>query len=208
MAGRHPKKSVRPLPQSEPVTSFTDMEFYSAEESDRFIPDGIFKDGWIHELGPQERSPPGASLDSEVFWKTFDDCSTKLPKNVAAVFNLRAAQHFRKQFVSDAASHPHGVGSLPGDELICEAECVRMKIFDSLKTRWIVWMGNHTPNCAEMSRLVSRSLEQPLSMCMWLKRRLHYLITHGANAISRTCGFSMKPRRTVAALSGLQSRTR
>ncbi len=46
-------------------TSFTDMEFYSDEESDRFIPDGMFKDGWIHELGPQEWSSPGASLDSE-----------------------------------------------------------------------------------------------------------------------------------------------
>src|SRR6185503_14075919 len=70
-------------------TSFTDMEFYSDEESDRFIPDGLFKDGWIHELGPQEWSSPGASLDSEVFWKTFHDCSNKLPKNVAAAFNLR-----------------------------------------------------------------------------------------------------------------------
>jgi RNA polymerase sigma-70 factor (TIGR02943 family) len=70
-------------------TSFTDLEFYSDEESDRFIQNGLFKDGWIHELGPQEWSSPGASLDSEMFWKTFHDCSTKLPKNVAAVFNLR-----------------------------------------------------------------------------------------------------------------------
>lgn len=70
-------------------TSFTDLEFYSDEESDRFITDGPFKDGWIHELGPQEWAGPGASLDSEVFWRTFHDCSNKLPKNVAAVFNLR-----------------------------------------------------------------------------------------------------------------------
>ena len=71
-------------------TSFTDLEFYSGEESDRFIPDGLFKDGWIHELGPLEwSSDPGASLDSQVFWKTFHDCSGKMPKNVAAVFNLR-----------------------------------------------------------------------------------------------------------------------
>ena len=33
-------------------TSFTDMEFYSDEESDRFVADGLFKDSWIHELGP------------------------------------------------------------------------------------------------------------------------------------------------------------
>ncbi len=70
-------------------TSFTDLEFYSDEESERFIPDGMFKDGWIHELGPQEWSGPGASLDSEAFWKTFQDCSAKLPKNVSAVFTLR-----------------------------------------------------------------------------------------------------------------------
>ena len=35
-------------------TSFTDLEFYSDEERDRFVPDGPFKDGWIHELGPHE----------------------------------------------------------------------------------------------------------------------------------------------------------
>src|SRR5207247_636242 len=70
-------------------SSFTDMEFYSDEESNRFIPDGMFKDGWIHELGPQEWSSPGAGLDSEVFWKTFHDFSSKLPKNVAVVFNFR-----------------------------------------------------------------------------------------------------------------------
>ena len=71
-------------------TSFTDLEFYSDEESDRFIPDGLSKDGWIHELGPLEwSSDPGASLDSREFWKTFHDCSSKMPKNIAAVFNLR-----------------------------------------------------------------------------------------------------------------------
>jgi RNA polymerase sigma-70 factor, ECF subfamily len=70
-------------------TSFTDMEFYSDEEGDRFVPDGMFKDGWIHELGPQEWASPGASLDSEMFWRTFHDCSNKLPKNVSAVFSLR-----------------------------------------------------------------------------------------------------------------------
>ena len=37
-----------------------------------------------------EWSPdPGASLDRQVFWKTFHDCSSKLPKNVATVFTLR-----------------------------------------------------------------------------------------------------------------------
>jgi RNA polymerase sigma-70 factor (ECF subfamily) len=47
------------------------------------------KGAWIHEAGPQEWSSPGASLDKEVFWQTYRDCSNKLPKNVATVFNLR-----------------------------------------------------------------------------------------------------------------------
>ncbi len=51
-----------------------------------------------------------------------------------------------------------------------------MKIFESIKRRAIVWVWKHTPNCADMSRLASRSLEQPLSLRMRLKMRLHYLI--------------------------------
>jgi RNA polymerase sigma-70 factor (ECF subfamily) len=69
--------------------SFTDMAFYSDEESDRFVADGLSKDSWIHELGPREWTSPGASLDNEIFWQTFRDCSNKLPKNVGTVFTLR-----------------------------------------------------------------------------------------------------------------------
>ena len=71
-------------------TSFTDLEFMADEQSERFIPDGLFKDGWIHEVGPLEWAPtPGAGLDSEAFWKTFHECSGKLPRKVARVFLLR-----------------------------------------------------------------------------------------------------------------------
>jgi RNA polymerase sigma-70 factor (ECF subfamily) len=70
-------------------TAFTDLEFYADEESDRFIPDGLFAGGWIHELGPTEWDDPGASLDKKVFWKTFHDCSDKLPRTIATVFTLR-----------------------------------------------------------------------------------------------------------------------
>ena len=70
-------------------TTFTDLEFYSDEESDRFVPDGLAQGGWIHERGPLEWPEPGASLDNEAFWKTFRDCAGKLPKNVAAVFTMR-----------------------------------------------------------------------------------------------------------------------
>jgi hypothetical protein len=51
-----------------------------------------------------------------------------------------------------------------------------MKLMESLKTRWIVWVWNRTPTCAEMSRLASQSLEQPLSLKMRFKRWLHFLI--------------------------------
>jgi RNA polymerase sigma-70 factor (ECF subfamily) len=70
-------------------TSFTDMEFYSDEESDRFASEGPGKGGWIHELGPQEWQSAGESLDNELFWKTYRDCAGKLPRTVAAVFNFR-----------------------------------------------------------------------------------------------------------------------
>ncbi|HXJ75774.1 MAG TPA: sigma factor, partial [Candidatus Dormibacteraeota bacterium] len=57
-------------------TSFTDLDFYSDEEGDRFVADGLGKGGWIHELGPLEwASDPGSRLDNELFWKTFRDCS-------------------------------------------------------------------------------------------------------------------------------------
>jgi hypothetical protein len=51
-----------------------------------------------------------------------------------------------------------------------------MKIIESLKQRWVVWVWNHTPNCAEMSRLASQSFEQPLPIGTRLKMQLHYLI--------------------------------
>jgi RNA polymerase sigma-70 factor (ECF subfamily) len=71
-------------------TPFTDLEFYQDEESDRFVSEGIFKGGWIHELGPMEWSPePGANLDNEAFWKAFHDCAGKLPRNISAAFCLR-----------------------------------------------------------------------------------------------------------------------
>jgi len=70
-------------------TPFTDLQFYNDEDSDRFVAEGAGQGGWIHELGPQEWPNPGESLDNELFWRTYRDCSSKLSKNVAAVFNLR-----------------------------------------------------------------------------------------------------------------------
>ena len=51
-----------------------------------------------------------------------------------------------------------------------------MKMLEALKTRWIVWVWNHSPNCAEMSRLASQSWDRPLPWSTRFRMRLHYLI--------------------------------
>jgi hypothetical protein len=51
-----------------------------------------------------------------------------------------------------------------------------MRLLESLKLRSVIWVWNHTPNCAEMSRLTSLSFEQPPSLALRLKMRLHHFI--------------------------------
>jgi hypothetical protein len=51
-----------------------------------------------------------------------------------------------------------------------------MNPFKFIRRRWVIWVWQHTPNCAEMSRLASQRLEQPLSLKLRLKMRVHYLI--------------------------------
>lgn len=110
-------------------TSFTDMEFYSDEEGDRFVPDGSSKDGWIHELGPQEWASPGASLDSEMFWKTFHDCSNKLPKNVSAVFSLREVDGVESKEIC-------GLLNISENNLWVMLHRARMALRRCLETNW------------------------------------------------------------------------
>ena len=89
-------------------TSFTDLEFYADEESDRFVAQGLGKGGWLHELAPQEWPDPGASLDNEAFWKTYRDCSNKLPKNIAAAFNLREVDGVESRDICEALKISEG----------------------------------------------------------------------------------------------------
>ena len=51
-----------------------------------------------------------------------------------------------------------------------------MKIFEPLKQRWVAWIWGLTPNCADMSRLASQSLEKALPLGLRLQMRLHFLI--------------------------------
>lgn len=70
-------------------TSFTDLDFYGDEESDRFVADGLIKGSWIHDQGPQEWPSAGETLDRELFWKAYRECAGKLPAKIATVFQLR-----------------------------------------------------------------------------------------------------------------------
>jgi len=71
-------------------TSFTDLEFYSAEERDSFIPDGLFKGAWNPETGPLAwSSDPGAGVDNQEFWKAYHHCASQMPPKIAAVFTMR-----------------------------------------------------------------------------------------------------------------------
>jgi len=51
-----------------------------------------------------------------------------------------------------------------------------MKFLESLKTRWVVWVWNHTPNCAEMSKLASQALDRELPLGLRLEMQLHHLV--------------------------------
>ena len=64
-----------------------------------------------------------------------------------------------------------------------------MKIVDFLKKRWVLWVWNHTPNCAEMSRLLSQSCERRLPLRTRLGMRLHYLICVWCARYVRQIGF-------------------
>jgi RNA polymerase sigma-70 factor (ECF subfamily) len=71
-------------------TSFTDLQFYADEESERFVEQGLHAGSWVQEQAPSEwSSAPGAGIDCEEFWRTYRACSEKLPKNIGAVFTLR-----------------------------------------------------------------------------------------------------------------------
>jgi RNA polymerase sigma-70 factor (ECF subfamily) len=67
-------------------TSFTDLEFYSDEHSDRF--DG--EDCWIHERGPMEWKPEGEeAMKRAEFWQALKAGLALLPDRVATVFTMR-----------------------------------------------------------------------------------------------------------------------
>lgn len=69
-------------------TSFTDLDFYADEEREAFD-HPFFPGHWTDQAGPQDWSRAGESMDGEVFWAAFHDCTRKLPEKVARVFVMR-----------------------------------------------------------------------------------------------------------------------
>lgn len=69
-------------------TSFTDLEFYAGEEQEAFEP-GLLSEHWTDGAGPQDWGGLGGNLDREEFWRTYQDCTRRLPARVAQVFTLR-----------------------------------------------------------------------------------------------------------------------
>ncbi len=69
----------------------------------------------------------------------------------------------------------------------------------SLKMRFVTWVWNHTPNCAEMSRLSSRALDQPLGWKLRLKMRLHFVICCWCKRYQQQLGFLHRQAPQLAA---------
>jgi hypothetical protein len=51
-----------------------------------------------------------------------------------------------------------------------------MKVFQLIKQRCVAWIWGLTPNCADMSRLASQSLDKALPLGLRLRIRLHFLV--------------------------------
>ena len=77
-----------------------------------------------------------------------------------------------------------------------------MKLLESAKTRWVVWVGNHTPNCAEMSKLASQALDRKLPLTLRLEMRLHYVICCWCRRYSKQLQFLRQAAPRLAERSG------
>lgn len=51
-----------------------------------------------------------------------------------------------------------------------------MKLLANIRMRFVVWVWNHTPTCAEMARLASESLDKPVTFGQWWRMKLHWVI--------------------------------
>ena len=84
-------------------TTFTDLEFYQAEENATFRhPD--HPDHWTPELAPSEWTFAGEDLDYEHFWKLFHHCASKLPERISRVFLMREVDELPTEQICETLS--------------------------------------------------------------------------------------------------------
>jgi hypothetical protein len=51
-----------------------------------------------------------------------------------------------------------------------------MDLVHSIKARCVLAIWKMTPNCKEMTRLASQTIDSPPTVRLWLKTRMHFLI--------------------------------
>src|SRR5579859_1370425 len=121
-------------------TSFTDLEFYQDEETGSYVSEGLFKGEWNQSLGPKEWSPePGAGLDSQAFWQTFQNCARKLPKTISAAFCLREVDDVDAKEVCRILNISEG-------NLWVMLHRARMALRRCLETNWFSQLKPGPPN--------------------------------------------------------------
>lgn len=114
-------------------TSFTDVEFFKDGEREPFEESGMFQDCWNHDRGPGEWSEPGAALDAEAFWKVFESCTQKLPRNVARVFLLREMDDVASDAICEQLSiSPNNLWVMLHRARAALRRCLEMNWFSSM----------------------------------------------------------------------------
>jgi len=68
--------------------SFTDLNFYLAEEDQTFDHQGM-AGHWVADQAPSDWTRTGEPMDRGAFWEALDRCTGKLPRRHAQVFLLR-----------------------------------------------------------------------------------------------------------------------
>jgi RNA polymerase sigma-70 factor (ECF subfamily) len=82
-------------------TSFTDMESFANEFSEKFVPEGY----WVHAKGPKEWKPEADEVMHRAeFWQTMRACLDKLPERIANVFMLREMEEVESKEICSMLS--------------------------------------------------------------------------------------------------------
>ena len=110
-------------------TSFTDMEFFSDECSEKFVSIGF----WKHEEGPHDWQPDAAEvMEKGEFWQTMRDCLSKLPQRIADVFSMREMEDVpSKEICALLAISESNLWVMLHRARMALRECLEMNWFDT-----------------------------------------------------------------------------